>query len=130
METLNALQMERDKKIENVGLFVKNAKSDAEAIAAEIKRLTERKRVLENKAEGAKEWLKLALAGEKFTAPKVAISFRNTESVKVDEIGQIPEQFLRYKEPEADKTAIKQAIKAGEEVPGAHIEASTSITIK
>ena len=43
---------------------------------------------------------------------------------------QLDESFLRYKEPEADKTAIKEAIKAGQKVAGATLVPSTSVIIK
>jgi hypothetical protein len=40
------------------------------------------------------------------------------------------ERFLRYKDPEADKTAIKNALKAGETVPGAELVSKTNMILK
>ncbi len=130
LEMLEKLQMERDQKIENVGIFIKNAKAEAEALAQEAKRLTERKRVLENRMESAKGWLAMALAGERFDSTRVQITFRTTESTEIDDINKIPEEFLKYAEPTADKTAIKKAIKDGEEIAGAHIEKKQSMIVK
>lgn len=130
LEALEKLQMERDKKVEGVCLFVKNAAAEAAAIAEEIKEFQRRKKILDNKVEGAKAWVSMALAGEKFSTPKCAVSFRKSEQTVVDDIYAVPAEYLRIKEPEADKTAIKNAIKAGETIPGVHIEEKTSCTIK
>lgn len=40
------------------------------------------------------------------------------------------EDFLRYKEPEINKTAVKEALKAGEKIPGAELGRTQSIIIK
>ena len=130
MDRIAELQMERDKKIEGVCRYIKNAAAEAKAIADEIKRFTARKKVLENQAERAKGYVEYALAGEKFETPTVSVTYRTTKSIVVDELSEIPEEFLRYKEPEADKVAIKNAIKAGQTVPGAHEEETKSMTIK
>lgn len=129
-ELIEKLQMERDKKIENVCRFVKNAASEAKAIADEIKQFTARKKVLENQVDRAKSFLEFALAGEKFESPTVSVTYRTSKSIVVDDLGALPEEYLRYKEPEADKMAIKAALKAGETVPGAHEEETKSIQIK
>ena len=129
-ELIEQLQMERDKKIENVCRFVKNATSEAKAIADEIKQFTARKKVLENQVDRAKSFVEFALAGEKFESPTVSVTYRTSKSIVVDDMGALPEEFIRYKEPEADKMAIKAALKAGETVPGAHEEETKSIQIK
>lgn len=45
------LDMEKDKKIENVGLWIKDLKAEAEAIRAEELLLSGRRRAKENKLE-------------------------------------------------------------------------------
>ena len=70
-EALTALQMERDRKLENVALWVKDLKAEAEAIGNEVKALTARKKAAENKAERLKEWLVTALGGEIFKTSKL-----------------------------------------------------------
>ena len=130
MERLNELQMEREKKLENVAIFVKNARAEAAAIAAELKELTKRKRVLDNQAERTAAWLALVLDGEKFSTPKASVSFRKSLATEIDDISKIPEEFLKYADPTADKEAIKRAIKEGQIVDGAHLETRQSIIIK
>ena len=50
LDELDALQMERDEKIENIALWVKNLTADAAAIKAEAQNLTKRQKAAENKA--------------------------------------------------------------------------------
>ena len=133
LDQLDALMMERDEKLEGLALYIKNADAEAKAIREEEKTLAERRRSLENKAERAKGFLAEQLAGEKFSTPKVAVSYRKSEQVEVSMAFFTEEsnvRFLRYKDPEADKTAIKNALKNGETVPGAEIVSKTNMILK
>ena len=129
-DKLNALQIEREKKLENVALWIKNLTSDAEALKAEKQAFAERQKAAESKAESLKKWLTEALAGEKFKTTKVAVSFRKTKSVQVADIWQLDESYVKYAEPTADKAAIKKAIEAGQEVAGATLVENVSCSIK
>ena len=135
-EKRNELQMERDAKIENVALWIKELKAEAEAIKNEKQALAERQRVAENKAESLKNWLAYALNGEKFKTAKCSISYRNSESVEVTEEGlealmREHEDLLTYKLPEPNKKAIKDAIKNdGLTVAGVQLLQKTSTIIK
>lgn len=132
---LDALTMERDTKIENIALWIKNLLSDAEQIKEEKNSLAEREKACKNKADSLKKYLSSYLAGSKFNTPRVAISFRKSESVEVNDINQImlldnADDYLKYDEPTADKTAIKQAIKAGVNIPGCQLVENNNIQIK
>lgn len=129
-DRLDQLEMERDTKIENIALYIKNLTADAEALKAEKQSFAERQKAAKNKAESLKKYLANYLAGQKFSTPKVAISFRKTSSVNVTDISQLPEEFLKFADPTPDKTAIKNAIKAGTTVTGAEIVEGQSISIK
>ena len=135
-DKLNELQMERDAKIENVALWIKELKAEAEAIKNEKQTLAERQRVAENKAESLKNWLAYALNGEKFKTAKCSVSYRNSESVEVTEEGlealmREHEDLLTYKAPEPNKKAIKDAIKNdGLTVAGVQLVQKTSTIIK
>ena len=135
-EKLNDLQMERDAKIENVALWIKELNAEAEAIKNEKQALAERQRVAENKAESLKNWLAYALNGEKFKTSKCSVSYRNSESVEVTEEGlealmRDHEDLLTYKSPEPNKKAIKDAIKNdGLTVTGVQLVQKTSTIIK
>ena len=135
-EKLDELQMERDAKIENVVLWIKDLKAEAEAIKAEKLALAERQRVAENKADSLKKWLVYALQGEKFKTARCAVSFRNTECVEVTPEGLEnlmrggKDELLTYEQPKPNKTAIKQAIKDGLSVAGVQLVQNTSTIIK
>ena len=134
-EKLDALNMERDAKIENVVLWIKDLKAEAEAIKAEKLALAERQKVAENKVESLKKWVAYALGGQKFSTAKCAVSFRNTESVEVTEEGlealmKDHDELLTYKAPEPNKKAIKDAIKDGLNVVGVQLVQNVSTIIK
>lgn len=129
-DKLDKLTMERDAKIENVALWIKDLKAEAEALKAEKMAFAERQKVAENKIESLKKWLAYALDGQDYKSVRASVSFRTSESVEIDDIYAVDENYLRYKEPEADKTAIKNAIKAGQEVAGATLVENTSVIIK
>ena len=134
-DKLDKLTMERDAKIENVALWIKDLKAEAEALKAEKMAFAERQKVAENKAESLKKWLAYALQGEKFKTTKCAISFRKTEAVEVTDEGlnnlmKEHDELLTYKAPEPNKTAIKQALKDGLSVEGVQLVQNTSTIIK
>lgn len=130
IEMFDSLQMERDEKIESIALYIKDLKAEAEALKAEKLAFAERQKVAENKAESLKNYLAYVLNGQAFKTTRASVSFRKTQSVEIDDIYKLDENYLRYKEPEADKTAIKEAIKAGQTVKGATLIENTSVIIK
>lgn len=135
-DKLDKLQMERDVKLENVACWIKELKAEAEALKNEKQALAERQKVAENKAESLKKYLAYALDGKKFSTAKCSVSFRTTESVEVTTEGlenlmrDGKDDLLTYKTPEPNKTAIKQAIKDGLNVPGVQLVQNISTIIK
>lgn len=133
-DALDQLQMERDQKIENLALYVKELTATAKAMRDEEKNLAERRQTVERKAERLKQYLIYCIDGQKFTTARVACSFRRSEAV---EIG--PEfvnwamdnaaDLLRLK-PEADKQKIRELLKNGLTVPYTGIIEKSSVTIK
>lgn len=130
VERLQALQMEREKKVENVALWYKNLLSDAAQYAEEESRFKAKKQRAQAQAERLKEYIFGSLAGEKYKSPRVSISYRTTPRVIVDDVLDLPPQFVKFAAPEPKKQDIMAAIKNGEEVRGAHVESNTSIIIK
>lgn len=129
-EQFDALQMEKDQKVENIALWIKNLRSDAEAIKAEAQTLQARAKAASNKADRLSAYIEQALGGEKFQTPRVNISYRSSSSVEIVDPTKIPVKFWRLKDPEFDKTAIKAAFKEGKEVPGCGLKANRSMIIK
>lgn len=132
LEAIAALEMERDKKIENLGCWYKNLLADAEALKAQKNAFAEREKAAKAKAESLRGFLGRYLNGKKFETAKVAMSFRKSEAVEFDAkcIGDVPEEFLKFKDPELDKVAVKKAIKAGETVPGCELVQCQNLQIK
>lgn len=126
------LRMDRDQKVENIGLYIKNLEADAAAIKAEAKNLTARAKAAENKAEHLRNYMQFCLNGQKFQSPRLSVSFRKSQKVEVDQnrLFEIPDDYLRYKEPEVDKKRVSEALKAGEDIPGCTLVDSVSMIIK
>jgi hypothetical protein len=130
---LDALQMERTGKIENLLLWIKNLNAESKAIREEEKSLAERRKAAENKAERLTTYVQSILNGEKFSTPRVAVSYRKSEAVVVDDMKEMmwaADDYLTFKDPEPNKTKIKLALKQGVNVPGCHLEERHNMTIK
>lgn len=134
-EALDALLMERETKIENIVLFIKNLSSDVRELKAEEAALAERRKKAEKKAERLREYVSHALGGERFQTPRCCVSFRKSTALELGEgftewAKAHANTLLRYKEPEPDKTAIKAALAGGTEIPDAKLVQNTTMTIK
>lgn len=134
-EALDALLMEREAKIENIVLFIKNLSSDVRELKAEEAALAERRKKAEKKAERLREYVSHALGGERFQTPRCCVSFRKSTALELGEgftewAKEHADTLLRYKEPEPDKTAIKSALAGGAEIPEAKLVQNTTMTIK
>lgn len=107
-EQLEALKMERQTKLENVALYIKNLKADAAMYKAEKQAFAERQAAAEKRAESLSEWLKKALDGQKFKTEKAEVNFRKTQKVEVIDIWELNEDYVKYSDPTPDKAAIKR----------------------
>ena len=138
-EKLDALQMERAQKLEGVALWVKDLKAEAEAVKAEADKLTARKKAIDNKVESLKTWLLYALGGEKLKTARCNVYQTHSQKVVIDDekamidmLMSSPsgEKFLRIKEPEIDKNALKDSLKQGYEFEFAHLEETEGLVIR
>ena len=135
LEAFTALAMEREKKLENMALWVKELTATAAAIKAEVDTLNERKKYVERKAERLKAYLSYILQGEKFTTPRCAVTFRHSaKCIPSDgfvEWAQTHDRddLLSYKPPTVSLTAVKEALRAGEDVPAEMVE-TISVGVK
>lgn len=129
-ERIEKLQMDLATKRENVALYIKNQVAYINAIDAEIKNLNARKRVADIKAKWLKQYLADDLQGEKFSTPKVAISFRKSETLQVNDYSSIPSAYLQPQDPKVDKMALKKLIKSGAVFNGVELVSKQNIIIK
>ena len=138
-EKLTALQMERDRKLEGVALWVKDLNYEAQMVKEEADKLTARKKALDNKIASLKAWLLWALDGEKLKTPRCNVYQTHSQKVVIDDekalidmfmMSPSGEKFLRMKDPEIDKNALKDSMKQGYEYEFAHLETTESVVIK
>ena len=138
-EALDALQMERERKLEGVALWIKDLNAEAEAVNAEAKKLNDRKKSLDRRISDLKAWLLAALGGEKLRTPRCNVYQTHSQHLAVEDEAKLisflqtldePERFLRFKDPEIRKDEIKKALKDGYIIPGADLEETESVVIK
>lgn len=121
---------ERENKLLACGLFQREMQAEAEAMENEARRMALRARAAKNKAESFKSYISLYLQpGEKVKDSRVSIGWRTTKSIEIEVPELVPDQFCRI-ERIPQKTAIKEAIEAGREVPGAKQVSNVSIQIR
>ena len=128
---LDELKMARDDKIEGISLWIKNLEAEKEAVKHEKDNFADREKRLGKKIDSLKGYLTYALDGQKFSTPKVAVSFRKSESVHVTDEYLIPDEYKIFtvvKKP--DKGVIKDALKKGKEIMGVELVEKRNVQIK
>lgn len=133
-EELEALQEARAAKLDGCGAYIKNMEAEAEAIKAEADKLKKRADQKKKNAERLKEYVKQSLqaSGEtRFETARVVFSFRSSEQVNITDLEKIPEEYKVTKtEVQADKAAIKKALKSGAEIEGAALVQNQNLQVK
>lgn len=127
---LDNLELEKNEKIEQLCLWFKNLKSDASAYKAEKDSFAKKQKAAENKAESIKNYIAYILAGENFKTDRVTVSYRRSEQVECPDMSLVDDDYLRFKEPELDKTKIKKALKDGIKVGGCMLVERQNMQIK
>lgn len=132
-EDLETLSIEYNEKIKNCVRYYKNMKAEAEALKAEKLKLANRQKSAERKAEWIKAYIDLNLDGKPFKPEDDAtinVSYRKSVTVECNNVFDVPDEYLKYKEPELDKAKVKKAINAGETVKGCSLVEHQNIQIK
>ena len=137
---LEQLQMERDKKVEGIALWIKDLNAEALAIKAEKNALAQRQAQTERKAENLKSFLKYVLKGEKFKTAKCAISYRKSEALEIIDEEEVVWYFDSFPQDEkvkyikveesVRKDAVKDYIKKNGAIEGAEIVERVSVILK
>lgn len=129
-DELDNLQLDRDEKIENICLFIKNLKADIESYKAEKDSFAQKEKAAKNKADRLTKYLESMLGGETFKSIRASVTYRKSESVECEDIYLVPQEFLRFKDPELNKSEVKKALKNGEEIRGCHLIEKMNMQIK
>ena len=132
-----ALQITKDNfhsKSENYAYITKQFDGEMDIIDNEIKRLQQAKKSREKTIQRLKDTIEMAMLTfdvNKIETPLIKISFRNSESVEVTDVNDLPNEFKTIKVTEtADKLKIKDAIKAGVFISGCSIKTNRNLQIK
>lgn len=117
-EAFQRLQLAREAKIENLALLYKETRATAEAIKAEVDKLAQRRRVLENNAKRMQEYLAQVLDGEKFTSPRCSVGYRWSQATETapefrDWARENRPDLLIEQEPKIDVLALKKELADG-----------------
>lgn len=141
-DTLDGVEEEFETKAENIAAYIKGLKVEADAIKAEETALSLRRKVKENQIKRMKSYLlenMQLINRKKIDTPRAKLSIRNNaESVQFDDEEQFirlclargQDDYLRYKDPELNKTAVKKALQSGMEIDGASLIRTQSLIIK
>ena len=136
-ELETALQINQDQlqaKGISYGYVIKSIEAESDIIDAEIKRLTQLKKVRDNAAERLKTTLKQAMEMYgvlELKTPTLKISFRKSESVEIIDMDLLDKKYITVKTTEmSNKTEIKEALKRGEVIEGAELRTNNNLQIK
>lgn len=132
--TLESVQIASEEKIIATAMYIRRLDALNKATKETIQDLQERVRADSKRIEALKWLMTKAMDSLQYTevkSPEVTLRFRKSSSVEITDIDALPEQFLRTKTVvEPDKTAIKNALKAGEKIQGAQLVESRNLQIK
>ena len=141
-DTLDGIEQEFEDKAENVAAYIKSLKAEADDLKEEEAALNRRRKVKENQIYRLKDYLlhsMMTINRTKIDTPRAKLSIRNNaESVQFDDEEQFirlclargQDDYLRYKDPELNKTAVKKALQSGMEIDGASLIRTQSLIIK
>ena len=128
--TLEITEAERLTKGEGYVYVIKQLRSQSDMIKSEIKRLQELAKRYENSADKLSDTLlQSVVAHGQIKTALVTISSRKSKAVSITDESLLGAEFMRIK-TEPNKTAIKEALEAGQEVQGALIVENYSLNIR
>lgn len=121
-----------EQKFESYCKLIRSLDRESDALRAERDDLYAKLKARENAAQRLKDRLAMFMQASgqaKLPAGVFSISTQQSQSVDVLDVDALPEQYRRVK-VEPDKTAIKEALKSGAQVPGAQLVESTHVRIR
>lgn len=131
-DALHAVEAQAAEKIEATALYLRELDAEARAAKEEADRMLDRVKSMQKRSDYLKAMLLDALhATGKVKTARVSVSIRTTQAVAIDEGANLPEAYTTVKHiVSPNKVAIKQALLDGVEVPGCHLEARESVSIR
>lgn len=139
-DTLEGLTGELQVKATNVAMFVRNQESLADAIEEAAKAMKERAARVRRRSDSIRQYLldnMLAAGITSIESAALALKIKkNPPSVIVDDETAVPDRFKVEvpppppPPPRVDKKLVGDALKAGETVPGCHLEQKQRLEIR
>ena len=142
LDTLDMIQQDFEAKADGYGMVIRNMEADIAEIKAqeeilkeEVKRLAGRRNGIEKGVDRLKETLRKALevTGRKnLKTDKFTFGTRKSSSVVItaENVFDLPDECLRYKDPEPDKTAVKEYLAEHPDCEWAHIETKVALSLR
>ena len=133
LDTLDSIDWEDDfsEKIENCIKVIRNKNARVEAYKAEIERIKKLKASEEKAIEEIKKRISEAMQltkHDKLETTLFKVGFRKSKAVVVDEV-KLPKEYMKAKWI-PDKETIKELLKNGATIQGAHIEERRNLNIR
>ena len=136
-DTLESVELEIADKLEGYAMVIKNIQSDIDGLKAEEKRLSERRRSLENSVKRMKEAMSSTLelvedddkGKKRVKTDKFSFYFIERASAVVKDVNELPINFIKT-EIKADSKALTEYLKSGNEVKGATLKVNKSLSIR
>lgn len=134
-DTMAAIKGELEYKLDGYGKIIVEMEGESTALGAEIKRLKERKEAIDKNIGRMKEnVMQTMIACGKQKIKTILFNFsvrKNPEKMVVDDQTKVPAYFWEIPKPEPvlNKSRLKDALKTGEIIEGAHLEQGTSLRI-
>ena len=127
----DALQMERRDKLLSMAALYKSRKAELAAFNAEISVMKTRRDAVANSMASLKKYMAMNMAeGEKLKDQRASVYWSTSTSVALDVAPEkLPKEFQRVT-VEANKTALKDYLQKGAEIPGATLETKTGLAIR
>lgn len=137
LDRLLELDMEQTELKEQLALDYKNLKAESAAIKAEEVALADRRKRNEHTMERIAYCLSVLCDGEKLKTPRCEITFRKSNAVAFDDEDSWVRwakidrpDLLSFADPKPNKVMIRRLLIIGEEIAGASLRESVSMTIK
>lgn len=137
-EALEALQMERDSKIENLACWVKNLTAEIADFKEEEANLAKRRETLENRKDRLSRFLEWVLDGQSFSTARCEVKFRKSQKVEITDMAAAVDWLtnngydglVQYGAPTVSKTDLKDVLRSGAEVEGAELVDNVTMGVK
>jgi len=130
---IDELSMAKEEKLINCALYIKNETAFCDMLKLEEESLSARRKAIEKRIEWMKKYVLSHIEeGKKIESHQALISTRKSESIEILNEELIPKELCKHipESYKADKSLIKKALKAGNEIEGAKIVKNLNLQIK